>query len=65
MGRNWDGQLGDGTTENKDEPICISDIEGSALNGKKIIFVNGYDDSTFAVDTEGKVYAWGKNNMDS
>ena len=62
MGRNWDGQLGDGTTENKDEPICISDIEGSALNGKKIIFVNGYDDSTFAVDTEGKVYAWGKNN---
>ncbi len=60
-GFNEDGELGDGTTENREIPVCISDIEGSILKGKKIIFVDNANYSTFVVDEEGKVYAWGYN----
>ena len=35
-GDNYYGQLGNGTTEDSNTPICISDISGNALNGKKI-----------------------------
>ena len=59
-GRNSYGQLGNGTDENSNMPICISDIEGNALRGKNIIKIQGYDIIT-ALDSEGKVYTWGRN----
>ena len=59
-GYNEYGQLGDGTKENRSTPICISEIEGSALKGKKIVSVEG-DSSMYAIDTEGKIYTWGYN----
>ena len=65
-GYNKCGQLGDGTTTDRDMPECISDIEGSALNSKKIskisnvIFPNDIE-ARIALDTDGKVYAWGYN----
>ena len=60
-GRNWNGELGNGTEdEYSSEPICISDIEGNALNGKNIVEIQG-DNTKIALDSEGKVYTWGKN----
>lgn len=63
-GENEYGQLGNGTTEDSDTPICISELEGSALNNKKItdIYLHGsHYDTVIAKDSEGKVYAWGNN----
>ena len=61
-GRNMEGQLGDGTTEGRNEPICISDISGNELNGKNMtnIFFDGY--TAMGIDNEGKVYSWGENS---
>ena len=64
-GENSDGQLGNGTTESSSFPICISDIEGNALNGKNIIDVYscniGPDTMIIAKDIDGKIYTWGNN----
>ena len=62
-GENYDGQLGNGTIENSTVPICISDIEGNALNGKNIkdICFAGYT-TIIAKDTDGKIYTWGDNS---
>ena len=63
-GYNGWGQLGNGTDiEYSNEPICISDIGGSALNGKNIIdvFFDGY--TVIALDNQGKVYTWGDNRV--
>ena len=59
-GDNRQGQLGNGTNESSNEPICISDIPGSALNGKNIVKIQG-DSTMIALDSEGKVYTWGEN----
>ena len=61
-GENDYGQLGNGKTTNSSMPICISDTENSVLKGKNIknISANGY--TVCAIDDNGKVYTWGKNN---
>lgn len=68
-GNNEYGQVGDGTNENKVMPVCISDMEGNPLKGKKINAVysdvsvdNYYDSITYgsmAIDDDGKIYIWG------
>ena len=58
-GYNKYGELGDGTTNYGNEPICISDIENSPLKGKNIVDV--YDGS-IAKDSDGKLYSWGYNS---
>lgn len=60
-GDNEYGQLGNGTTESSDTPICISNISKNILNGKNIKSVLGRY-SIYALDNEGKVYAWGRNS---
>lgn len=61
-GSNYSGQLGNGTTEDSEEIICISNIEGSPLKGKNIIDVYWENSNTvFAKDSNGKIYAWGSN----
>ena len=61
-GENDNGQVGDGSNENRNTPICISDLENS-LNGK--IVTNIWDDGStiIALDNEGKVYTWGDNSF--
>ena len=41
---------------------CISDEENE-LKGKKIVDISAGDGHTVALDEEGKVYTWGKNNF--
>ncbi len=60
-GDKGDGQLGDGTTENSTTPICISDKE-NAIKGKKIVKIVAEGYTTVALDKNGKVYTWGRNN---
>ena len=62
-GDNSKGQLGNGLTDNKSLPICISDLQNNALNGKKIekIFLSGAN--AFALDNNGKLYSWGGGNF--
>lgn len=62
-GDNYWGQLGDGTTTDREELVCISDIQGSALNGKNIVEIIGYDDTIIVKDIDGKLYGWGCNDM--
>ena len=55
------GQLGNGTpvnTRKMSKPICISDLDGSALKNKRIIKTG----SCWAIDSDGKMYGWGKND---
>ena len=63
-GFNYYGQLGDGTTNRSEVPICIpiciSDKENE-LKGKKIISISAGGYHTVALDEEGKVYTWGDN----
>ena len=61
-GKNSYGQLGNGTTDRSDVPICISDIQQSVLNGKKIESIIAYNATIHALDNEGNVYAWGDSN---
>ena len=60
-GYNYDGELGNGTTENSSMPICISDIQDSPLNGKNIVEVGFGHLNMSAIDNEGKLYKWGNN----
>ncbi|MBO5413506.1 MAG: hypothetical protein J6A29_04350, partial [Clostridia bacterium] len=60
-GGNWYGNLGDGTTNGRNTPICISDIEDNSLNGVKIKQISSGGNHTVAVDENGKVWAWGDN----
>ena len=60
-GYNNSGQLGNGTTENSSMPVCISDIEGSPLNGKNIVKVYADYSTMIAKDSNGKLYSWGEN----
>ena len=59
-GYNYHGELGDGTNNNRNNPICISELE-NALKGKNIIDIDTVSSTIFALDTEGKIYTWGSN----
>ena len=60
-GFNSYGQLGDGTTNDSNTPICISDIEGSSLKEKNIVDIYGDGSTIIAKDSNGKLYSWGGN----
>ena len=58
-GSNSAGEIGDGTTTYRKEPVAV-DMSG-ALAGKTVAKVAGSSLHTLALTTEGKVYSWGEN----
>ena len=61
-GYNYSGQLGNGTNQDSNIPICISDIENSTLKGKHIKDICMNESTVVALDDRGKVYTWGDND---
>lgn len=64
-GRNYEGQLGNGeNTEYNSNytPICLSDISTNPLYNIKIEKIYAGDESTVAIDENGKVWVWGSNS---
>lgn len=59
-GSNDYGLLGDENLEDSSIPICISDLEND-MNGKNIVKIYFYEDTAFAIDSDGNAYNWGIN----
>ncbi len=57
-GKNYNGQLGLGNTENQNSPVKI---EGLA-SVEEIYISNNYFGSAYARTTSGELYVWGNNN---
>jgi alpha-tubulin suppressor-like RCC1 family protein len=55
-GKNNDGELGDGTTNNSDVPILIPSLSN-------IVAVSGGDGHSSALSSDGTVWKWGKNDV--
>ena len=53
-GRNWHGQLGDGTTEGKSTPVQVSGLTN-------VIFIDGGNAHILAIKGDGTVWSWGGN----
>jgi alpha-tubulin suppressor-like RCC1 family protein len=58
-GRGNEGQLGVSNTTNYSNPIDIS--RSGSINGKTIVAIAGGDRHTLALDSTGRVHAWGYN----
>jgi len=58
-GYNGQGQIGDGTTTQRNSPVRI----GSFNNIEKIYSGSGYAASSYAIDSNGILYVWGYNGL--
>lgn len=61
-GYNGSGQLGDGTNTNRSLPFQIMNVPGSSLVGQTVTSVSTGGYHTLAVDSNGCVHAWGRND---
>lgn len=59
-GRNYEGQLGTGTTYRKSTEPVATDMTG-ALSGKTIKLISSGDAETCVVTTDNGIYCWGSN----
>ncbi|WP_415331908.1 RCC1 domain-containing protein, partial [Clostridium perfringens] len=59
-GRNDYGQLGNGTTTHSIKPIKVNG-NGAIGTSTKIVSVSAGEDSISAIDSEGNLYTWGRN----
>ncbi|MBQ8379459.1 MAG: hypothetical protein IJX34_01430 [Clostridia bacterium] len=61
-GYNYYKQLGDGTEVSTYSPICLSNMAGNKLYGKKITKVVAGNMMSMMIDEEGKIWTCGSNN---
>ena len=59
-GRGEFGQLGNGTTTDSNVPVAVKTV-GTPMASKTIIGISGGPAYMLAVDSNGKVYGWGRN----
>jgi len=60
-GWNGSGQLGDGTTNEQSRPHAVD--MGGVLAGKTVVAISAGHEHTLALTSEGRVYAWGRNDF--
>lgn len=60
-GYNGNGELGDGTTDQRTSPVLVDALV--AIKNKVIKSVSSGDTFSVAIDSEGKAYAWGLNDF--
>ncbi|MFO1481807.1 MAG: choice-of-anchor D domain-containing protein [Verrucomicrobiaceae bacterium] len=61
-GRNAEGQLGDGSTTQRNVPVAVNRVSGiSALFGKTVVAVAAGENHSLALCSDGTVAAWGLN----
>ncbi|MCL2444671.1 IPT/TIG domain-containing protein [Candidatus Saccharibacteria bacterium] len=58
-GSNWGGQLGNGVNFDSNVPVEV-DMTG-VLAGRDIVQIAAGNGSSFALDSEGRIFAWGSN----
>ncbi len=58
-GKNFDGQLGSGTTNNANIPGPV--LASGALAGKTVTAIAGGFSHSVALTSDGKLFAWGRN----
>ena len=61
-GMNTYGQLGVGDTTNRSIPTPVL-TAGSPMQGKTIVYIGAGKYHSLAVDSEGVVYSWGRNDF--
>ncbi|MFP4187381.1 MAG: InlB B-repeat-containing protein [Acholeplasmataceae bacterium] len=59
-GRNWLGQLGDGTTDDRHSPVNINE-HFSFDAGVTVESIAAGENHSVAIDSDGDVYSWGDN----
>ena len=60
-GANYNGQLGNNSTENSNVPVKVKSLNGEGVL-KNIVSVSAEDAHSLALKRDGTVYAWGSNN---
>lgn len=58
-GENWSGQLGNGSYGSSLTPVAVN--TAGALFGKTLVQINVRENTTCAVDSDGRTYCWGDN----
>lgn len=60
-GLGYSGQLGQNNSTSYSYPVKVSTVAPSSLFGKTISSVIAGQESSYAIDSEGKISAWGRN----
>lgn len=60
-GRNWNGELGDGTTTERAVPVAV--VSSGALAGKAVMEIRLGSEHCLALTTDGKIFSWGDNGF--
>lgn len=60
-GNNAEGELGDGTTENRAIPVAVSRAGASALSARKVVALSAGAAHTLALCSDGQLAVWGNN----